>query len=412
MVSASSRFDAKCNYNGVFATILDITELKDLQNFNSRAQRLETVGQIAGQVAHDFNNLLAPLTAYPELIRSELPPNHSILKYVDAMQQSATQMADISQQLMTLGRRARYKMELFNLGEIVQDVITQIQPTPQTLIIDVDISPVLMTIKGGASQIHRAILNLVNNARDTMQDKGYLKISAENYYLDKLIDRFDRIPMGEYVKLTVSDTGAGIPAEIMGKIFDPFFSAKTVDKERGSGLGLSVVHAIIEDHNGFIDIESTVGRGTSFFIYFPIARENLNILPDEQIVEESEKILVVDDDRIQRDVASTLLKKLGYDATSVKSGEVAIDHIQKYPQDLLIIDLIMPDGIDGVETYKRALEINSDQQAIIISGYSEISKVEEAKNLGIRVFLTKPLTIKSLAIGLRKELDKKTVGKP
>ena len=411
MVSASPRFDDEPDYIGIFAAIMDITELKELQRFNSRAQRLETAGRIAGQVAHDFNNLLAPLTAYPELIKSELPADHSVLRYVDAMQKSAAQMADINQQLLTLGRRARYTVEVLNLGEIINDVIGGIEPTPKTLVIDVDISPDLMAFKGGASQIYRAILNLVNNARDTMKDKGYLKIRAENYYLEKLIGKPEQIPTGEYVKLAVSDTGPGIPAEIINKIFDPFFSTKTVDKGRGSGLGLSVVHAVVEDHNGYIDVESTVDRGTSFFIYFPIARENLKMSADDHIVGGTEKILIVDDDGIQRDVALAILKELGYDAASVESGEEAIDHIRKYPPDLLIIDMIMPDGIDGFETYKRALEINPGQRAIIISGYSRASKVEEAKKLGIGDFVTKPLTVKSLAIALRKVLDKEVVCK-
>lgn len=411
MVSASPRFDDQFNYIGIFAAIMDITELKELQKSNSRARRLENAGRIAGQIAHDFNNLLAPLTAYPELIKSELPADHPVLKYVDAILESAEKMADISQQLLTLGRRARYKIELLNPGEIIKEVLGVVQPTPETLIIDLDISPDLMGIKGGASQIHRAILNLVNNARDSMQDKGYLKIRAENYYLEKLGSKPEHVPTGEYVKLTVSDTGAGIPAEIMGRIFDPFFSGKTIDRERGSGLGLSVVHAIIEDHNGYIDVESTVGRGTSFFIYFPISRENLNLSTDDHMVGGTEKILIVDDDPIQRDVALTLLKKLGYDASSAVSGEEAIDHIQKYRQELMIIDMIMPDGIDGVETYKRALEIKPGQQAIMMSGYSRAGKIEQAKELGIRVFVTKPLALKSLAIALRKELDKKAVVK-
>lgn len=417
IVSASPRFDDESNYIGIFAAIMDITELKELQRYNSRAQRLETAGRIAGQVAHDFNNLLAPFTAYPELIKSELPADHSVVRYVDAMQKSAAQMADINQQLLTLGRRARYKVEVLNLGEIINDVIGGIEPTPKTLVIDVDISADLMGIKGGASQIQRAILNLVNNARDTMndrdtmQDKGYLKIRAQNYYMEELIGKPEQVPMGEYVKLTVSDTGAGIPAEIVDRIFDPFFSTKTVDKGRGSGLGLSVVHAVVEDHNGYIDVESTVDRGTSFFIYLPIARESLKISADDQIIGGIEKILIVDDDGIQRDVDLAILKELGYDASSAESGEEAIDHIQKYPQDLLIIDMIMPGGIDGVETYRRVQEINPGQQVIMISGYSRASKVEEAKKLGIGDFVTKPLTLKSLAIALRKVLDKEVACK-
>ncbi len=409
LFSGSPLLDDDGEFKEIFAIIMDISELKELQMFNSRAQRLEMAGRIAGQVAHDFNNLLSPLAAYPELIRSELPENHSILKYVDAIQKAALQMAEINQQLLTLGRRAHFKIEFLNLGVIIKEVIAQLQPAPETLIIDVSISADLMEIKGGISQIHRLVLNLINNAREAMQDKGYLSIRAENYYLDELIDKCNRIVTGEYIKLTVSDTGTGIPPEIIDRIFEPFFSAKSMDERRGSGLGLSIVHAVLEDHNGYIDVESAVGKGTSFFIYFPAAGENSDISAEDHIVGGKERVLVVDDERVQRDAALAILKELGYDASSTRSGEEAIDYIRKYPQDLLIIDMIMPDGIDGVETYRRVQEINPGQQAIMILGYSQPCKAEEAKELGIKVFITKPLTIKSLAVALRKELDKGVV---
>jgi hypothetical protein len=186
-------------------------------------------------------------------------------------------MADINQQLLTLGRRAHFKIEFLNLGEIIKEVIAQIQPTPETLIIDVNINADLMKIKGGASQIHRLFLNLINNAREAMQDKGYLSIRAENHYSDDLIDKRNQIMNGEYIKLTVSDTGTGIPPGIIDRIFEPFFSAKSVDERKGSGLGLSIVHAVVEDHNGHIDVESAVGKGTSFFIYFPMAGKKTDI---------------------------------------------------------------------------------------------------------------------------------------
>lgn len=277
LFSGSPLLNDEGDFKEIFAIIMDISELKEMQKFNSRAQRLEMAGQIAGQVAHDFNNLLSPLAAYTELIKSELSEDHSILKYIDIIQKSALQMAEINQQLLTLGRRAYFKIEFLNLGEIIKEVIAQIQPTPETLIIDINISADLMEIKGGASQIHRLVLNLINNAREAMQDKGYLSIRAENHYLDELIDKRNQIMTGEYIKLTVSDTGTGIPPEIIDRIFEPFFSAKSIDDRRGSGLGLSIVHAVVEDHNGYIDVESAVGKGTSFSIYFPMAGKKTDI---------------------------------------------------------------------------------------------------------------------------------------
>ena len=405
--SISPRFDDKNNYIGAFGSIIDITEKKSLQESALRAQRLEEAGRVAGQVAHDFNNLLAPLMAYPEIIREELPENHPVLQYIEEIERSAEQITEINQQLLTLGRRGHYSLEPLNLNDIITNVIKHIHMVPETLTIETDLSDNLMNIKGGSSQIFRVILNLVHNARDAMMDVGHLTIKTENYYVDKLSGKFGRVPRGEYVRLTVSDTGSGIPDDIMPKILDPFFTTKTTTKKRGSGLGLSIVHAVVEDHNGYIDVESKVGEGTKFYLYFPITRESLEEKVPEQIVGGTENILVVDDDNVQREVASKLLKKLGYKVSTVESGEKAIDFIKKNPQDILLLDMIMPDGIDGAETYKKVLKFNPSQKAIIISGYKETEKVEEALKLGAGAFIRKPLTLKTIAQALRKELDKK-----
>lgn len=394
-------------FNYYLANWVDITEKKRLQEFASRAQRLETAGRVAGQVAHDFNNLLAPLMAYPEIIKEELSEDHPVLQYIDEIERSAEQITEINQQLLTLGRRGHYSLESLSLNDIVTNVIKQIHIVPETLVIETDLSDKLMNIKGGNSQIFRAILNLVHNARDAMMDVGQLTIKTENYYVDKLSGRFGRVPRGEYVKLTVSDTGSGIPADIMPKILDPFFTTKTTTKKRGSGLGLSIVHAVVEDHNGYIDVESTVGEGTNFYLYFPITRESSEETIPEQIVGGTENILIVDDDKVQKDVVSRLLEKLGYKASTVESGEKAIDFIKEKPQDMLVLDMIMPDGIDGAETYEEALKVNPSQKAIIISGYKETQRVEEALKLGAGAFIRKPLTLKTIAQALRKELDKK-----
>ncbi|MBD3382875.1 MAG: PAS domain S-box protein, partial [candidate division Zixibacteria bacterium] len=389
------------NVVGVVIVFRDITETKRLQEFASRAQRLETAGRIAGQVAHDFNNLLGPLTAYPSLIRDEIPADHIATEYVNQIEKSARQMADINQQLLTLGRRGHYALEPLNLNEIVLQVIKQLYPLTESIAVDTDLAEDLFNIRGGASQIYRVVANLVSNALDAIKETGGIRISTENFYSDRISGRYGQVPKGEYVKLTVTDSGEGIQPELMPKIFDPFFTTKMAEGRRGSGLGLSVVHSVIEDHHGYIDVSSTPGKGTSFFLYFPITRESALSPVSDKIIGGHEEILVVDDDPTQREVTRVILEKLGYRTTTAKSGEEALVIIERKSFDLMILDMIMPGGIDGAETYRRALEIRSPQKAVIVSGYAESERVDEAVRLGASLFLRKPVTIKSIAHAVR-----------
>ncbi len=386
----------------------DITENMRLQEQESRAERLETAGTIAGQVAHDFNNLLAPLMAYPEFIREELPDNHPTLKYLDQIDKSAGKIAEINQDLLTMGRRGHYNQEVLNLNKVLEQVILELQPYPETLECKINLSSDLMDIQGGNTQLHRMIINLLHNAKDAMHDDGQLPIITENYYVDDVSVDYGYIPKGEYVKLTISDTGCGIPNDIVQKIFDPFFTSKTADKKRGSGLGMSVVDAVIKDHNGYIDLKSQVGEGTSFYIYFPITRERIDIQTTDNILGGNEKLLVVDDDNVQRKVSSQLLTRLGYTVNSIESGEKALDFLQNNPHDLIILDMVMPGGIDGTETYNRILKTYPYQKAIILSGYSESDRVIEVQKLGAGAFVKKPVTKQIIAAAVRTELDRKT----
>lgn len=395
---------------GVVLVFRDVTDKRRMQDFAVRAQRLETAGRIAGQVAHDFNNLLAPLMAYPPFIREAVPDNAEVGDYIDKIERAAEQMADINQQLLTLGRRGHYAIEILNLNDMVTSAIKHFQPTPETLVFDLDLARDLMPVRGGASQLFRVIANLVSNAMDAMQRVGRLTVRTENFYLDGSAGRYGHIPRGEYVKLSVIDTGSGIPHVVLNRIFEPFFTTKTSDRRRGSGLGLSVVHSVVEDHGGYVDFDSVMGKGTQFFVYLPVSRETS---PGEKEVEQisggTEMILVVDDDWTQRDVTVTLLEKLGYRASAVESGEQALALLKDRPVDLIVLDMIMPDGIDGAETYARIREMYPGQKAIIVSGYAENDRVRKALDLGCGAFVRKPITLKSIALAVRRELDRAAV---
>ncbi|MCK4372918.1 MAG: PAS domain S-box protein, partial [candidate division Zixibacteria bacterium] len=398
--------DDQGNLLGYLGVDRDITETRRLQALESRAERLETAGTIAGQVAHDFNNLLAPIMAYPEFIHEELPHDHKAHAYLDAIENAAQKMANINQDLLTMGRRGHYNLEVLDLNRVALQAVQEMESRTKTVTFEMKLCKDLMKTKGGGAQIHRMLSNLLVNAQDAMQDIGQITIKTENYYADDTSVAFGRVPKGEYVKLTVSDNGCGIPDDIIQKILDPFFSTKTTDKKRGSGLGLSVVDAVIKDHDGYLDLSSTVGRGTSFYLYFPVTRESTGEEASELLTGGTEKILVVDDDDIQREVSTQLLKKLGYKVSSVESGEKAIEFLGANEQDLVILDMVMPGGIDGAETYRRILEISPHQKAIILSGFSESDRVFEAQELGAGAFVRKPITRESIAAAIRTELDR------
>ncbi len=390
-------------------SLRDVTEIERLWKLESRAKRLETAGQIAGQVAHDFNNLLGPLMAYPGIARDELPEDHPVLAYLDEIEKSARQIADINRQLLTLGRRGHYNQEPLSINEVVREVVRDIGDVPSTLVVEVLTYDNLFNVMAGRAQIHRALSNLVVNARDALQDIGQINLVTENMYVDNDSIRYGTVPRGEYVKITISDNGSGIPEEIAQKIFDPFFSTKTADKKRGSGLGLSVVDAVVKDHNGHLDMQSAVGQGTSFYIYLPITREALPDSAKAEIVGGTETVLVVDDDEVQRTVLLRLLANLGYQAQAVKSGEEAVNRLQNQPYNLVVLDMVMPNGIDGAETFRRILRINPAQKALIVSGFAESDRVQTAQRIGAGAYIRKPLTRETIAQALRHELAREVI---
>lgn len=407
LISVTPRIDSSNKVVGSYGAITDLTEMKRIQELTSRAMRLETAGRIASQVAHDFNNLLGPIMGYPGLMRESLPAEHPVLDYLQQIESSAQQIAEINQELLTLGRRGHYNLAPLDLNSLILREIRRIQPLPERLRLNLRLQDDLPNVKGGASQISRAVLNLVTNAIDAISGDGELTIATGNVKVGEGMPRIGTLEAGEYVHLAISDTGAGIPPDVLPQVMEPFFSTKAASRKRGSGLGLSVVHSVVEDHQGHIDIQSEVDRGTTVKLYFPTTREYCESDDNLPILGGSESVLVVDDDEVQRKVAGTLLAGLGYQSKSVSSGEEALEVIREKPPDLLILDMIMPGGMDGTETYQRVLESVPDQKAIIISGFAESERVETALRLGALEFVKKPLTRHALAAAVRRALDHK-----
>jgi CheY-like chemotaxis protein len=243
-----------------------------------------------------------------------------------------------------------------------------------------------------------------------MTGGGDISIRTDNRYMDKAVVGYETIEKGEYVTLSVSDTGIGISKEDIGRVFEPFYTRKVMGRS-GTGLGMAVVWGTIKDHGGFIDVQSTEGEGTTFTLYFPATRratktENSHISMDSY-KGMGETILIVDDEKEQREIASDILKKLGYNVTTIPSGEGAVDLMRKESVDLIVLDMIMEPGIDGLETFKRILEFRPGQRAIIASGFSETERIKEVQSLGAGPYIKKPYTLEKIGIAVRGELDKK-----
>lgn len=379
----------------------------------ARAERLEMAGRIAGHIAHDFNNLLTPLLAYPDFIRDELPAKSPARADLDVIAKTAQQIADINQQLLALSRRAFYEQSVLNINAVIEaeaELLAR-NESARNIKIEMELAQDLFNMKGSSQQLLRVIQNLCQNAIEAMSPAGKLTIKTENVYLGAPLEHYEHMAPGEYIKVTITDTGHGIPPKIQDKIFDPFFSTKKADKQRGSGLGLSVVRGIVKDHQGFIDLRSDVGAGSTFILYFPTCRDE--ILPMEQAkqYQGTESILIVDDDKLQIDVLSRLLQKIGYTVKSALNGEEALRIYAAHKQDnqfpdLVILDMSMGAGMDGAQTYHEMKTMNPKQKAIIVSGYAESPRVNLAQSAGAGAYLRKPVTLEKLSKAVREELDR------
>jgi CheY-like chemotaxis protein len=252
-------------------------------------------------------------------------------------------------------------------------------------------------------------MNLVTNAAEAMPDGGTIYISTQNIYLDQPVEGYDEIEEGDYVVLKISDSGIGISPADKERIFEPFYTKKIMGRS-GTGLGMAVVWGTVKDHKGYIDLRSTEGQGTTVTLYFPIIREPL---ADDQsaaaLVDSNghgKKILVVDDIEEQRHIATLMLRKMGYDVNAVPGGAEAIEFLQDHSADLIVLDMIMDPGIDGLETFKQILRIHPDQKAIIASGFSETWRVKEAQRLGAGAYVKKPYTLENIGQAVNAELGK------
>ena len=379
-----------------------------------RSEKMEALGTLAGGVAHDMNNVLGVLSGYSELLQEEIPEGSPLKHYVNNILLASEKGAAIIQDLLTLARRGVRVSEVLNINSITANFLKS--PLSERIRIHhprvqftSHLSPDLLNIKGSSVHLEKTVMNLVSNAAESITGSGTVTIRTENRYLDKPVHGYEQIREGDYVALTVSDTGGGIPTTDLDKIFEPFYTKKKMGRS-GTGLGLAIVWGTVKDHEGYIDVESIPGQGSTFTLYFPVTREDFSEdrkkIPVERYMGKGESILVVDDVSEQRGVATSILSRLGYIVHAVSSGKEGVAYLKDNDADLVVLDMIMEPGIDGLETYEQIVSFKSNQKAIIVSGFSETDRVMKALELGAGAFLKKPYLKERIGIAVRQELDR------
>ncbi|MCL5807328.1 MAG: ATP-binding protein, partial [Deltaproteobacteria bacterium] len=393
---------------------IDVTEHRKLEEDLRRAEKMEALGQLAGGVAHDLNNVLGVLVGYSELLAEKIPEGNPLRKYAANILNSSEKGASIIQDLLTLARRGVSVSVVVNINSIVSDflgspVFEKMKDYHPHATFRTELDKELFPIKGSPIHLEKTVMNLISNAAEAITGEGEVVIRTENRYVDKSLRGYDHVCQGEYAVLTVSDSGSGIAAADLDKIFEPFYTKKIMGRS-GTGLGLAVVWGTVKDHNGYIDVQSEKGKGSTFTLFFPVTREKLaeelKKIPLDQYRGRGESILVVDDVVEQREMAAGMLANLGYDVAVVPSGEEAVEYLKTHKVDLLVLDMIMEPGMDGLETYRRALTIAPGQKAIIVSGYSETDRVKTAQRLGAGAYVRKPYVLEKIGLAIRHELNR------
>ena len=419
-LSVSPILDEKGVCVATFGMTVDITERKraeqerkSLREQLLQAQKMEAIGTLAGGIAHDFNNMLTIILGYSELIQSETDAQDSRSADLAKIVQTAKKGADLVQRLLTFSRKADMESGPLELNAEIERTRKLLERTlPKMIDIRLNLEAKLALIKADPIQIDQVLMNLAINARDAMPDGGTLIIETKNVTLDEdyCSTHMGVIP-GKYVMLSISDTGHGMDELTRARIFEPFFTTKDRDSAKGTGLGLAVVHGIVEQHGGHIICESEPDKGSTFRIYFPAVDRVTT--PKDSVVKRlsdgrGETLLLVDDEEFVRDLGKRILRKAGYKVITASNGREALEIYGKAQGEikLVILDLLMPE-MGGKECLRELLTIEPELKVVVASGFSSDTSVDESAELGAKAFVSKPFKIEELLHQVRRILDER-----
>jgi nitrogen-specific signal transduction histidine kinase/CheY-like chemotaxis protein len=387
------------------------TVQKSLESRLMQAQKLEAIGTLAAGIAHDFNNILAAIVGYAELINWEVRRGSKAERNLQELLKASGRAKDLVQQILTFSRESRQERKPLEIKPVVKESLKLLRASlPSSIEIREEIENDIGKIEADPTQIHQVLMNLCTNAAHAMRKNGgLLKVSLSNVDMDaSTAAQYPNILPGPFIRLSVSDTGHGMSPEVLARIFDPYFTTKEVDE--GTGLGLAVVHGIVESYRGAITVYSEPGSGTTFHVYFPQIDHAKEVAVTQKVepllMGKNERILFIDDEQALVDVGEQILKSLRYEVTIGTSSIEALELFRKQPErfDLVITDMTMP-NMTGDKLAKELLRIRPDIPIVLCTGYNERITGEAAKEMGIREFAMKPLVASDLAKTIRRALD-------
>jgi len=405
-ISGSRYNDHEGNPAGMLVVLRDTSERKNLEAFLQQAQRMEAIGTLAGGIAHNFNNLLMGIQGNASLMLLETDPTHPHYENLKSIEKQVQSGSKLTRQLLGYASDGRYEVRPISLNQVVKETADTFGMTKKEMRIHRELAEDLFGIKADQGQIEQVLWNLFINAAEAMPGGGNLFLKTMNVTNKDMRGKPYDVKRGDYVLLTVRDTGIGMDKKTMGHIFDPFFTTKGLGK--GTGLGLASVYGIIKAHGGYIDVDSKKGRGATFSIYLPAWGKAISgaVKTHEQVIDGRETILLVDDEAMVLDVGAKMLKKLGYTVLEAQGGREAVEICKgnKDEINLVILDMIMPD-MGGGETYDRMKELNPKVRVLLSSGYSIEGQAKEILERGCDAFIQKPFKMQELSGRIREILD-------
>ena len=384
----------------------DVSHEIRLERQLRQAQKMEAIGTLAGGIAHDFNNLLMGIQGNISLSLLDIEPRSPLVKNLKKIEQYVQNGVDLTKQLLGFARGGKYEISLLDLNELIKEQNLMFGRTNKDIVFENEADSNLWSVEADRGQIEQVLMNLYLNALQAMPSSGTLTTRTGNVTIDN--DQYSPyyVKAGNYIKISIADTGIGMDEDIQQRIFDPFFTTKEMG--RGTGLGLASVYGIVKNHEGFINVFSKKGQGTEFEIYLPASDKAVPTpkKAHEKFVEGRETVLLVDDEDMIIDVGTRMLKKLGYVVLTARDGKEAIDIFKQQQDkiDLIVLDMIMPQ-MGGGETYDRIKEIKPDVKVLLSSGFSINGQASEILNRGCNGFIQKPFNLQNLSQNLRAILE-------
>ena len=386
----------------------DITEKKKIQEHLFQAQKMDSIGMLAGGIAHDFNNVLTAILGYTDLIRRDVGANEKVLSRLSVIENASRKAGTMVSQLLGFSRKSEIERVPFDVNDVVRDTVKLLERViDKRIVIRLALGERLPPIEGDMNQVEQVLMNFMVNARDAMPYGGIITVTSSAIDARPGVDGVPPyVPAGNYVMLSIADTGVGIPEEIQRKIFEPFFTTK--ERGKGTGLGLAMVYGVVTEHKGFVTVKSKINQGTTFTVYLPVSAK-VTSMPRKQAVlsaRGSEMVLLVDDDESVLNFIKEALEKNGYKVIATTNPMSAIDAFTKMHREisLVITDVVMP-LLDGREMMKRIAEIDPQTRFMTVSGYSRYS--EKSDDVKPDYFLQKPFEADELLALVRKIIDNK-----